>query len=240
MSYCTRALGAKGISCGGPQGVRGQKLYPTAANSCLKVTTCDSDETSASSSVTHGSPGKRGPRGVRGHKGAKGDIGRSEVDDALLFRLEAMNERFTVLESALEATKTIVEKIRNDVFPPTYTVVKTERAGTYAEVVAMCEQMGGSILSRLLRKVDLSGKSYKSEIRGMATERLWIGLSDAEEEGSWVTTRGTFLRHTITSFDDYEPNGGLGENCAVIYPNLRIRDYPCNFKFFGLCEVVAN
>ncbi|XP_062457453.1 uncharacterized protein LOC134154819 [Rhea pennata] len=54
----------------------------------------------------------------------------------------------------------------------------------------------------------------------------WLGLSDAEEEGSWRWQDGTPLG--LSFWSSGEPSGGRQENCGTLLPDGRWNDLACD------------
>lgn len=64
---------------------------------------------------------------------------------------------------------------------------------------------------------------------------FWLGLSDAETEGTWLTARGSAPPYL--HWDEGEPNGGDDSDCARVEIDTgRWRDTPCSQEHQILCE----
>nr|XP_039259806.1 hepatic lectin-like [Styela clava] len=69
---------------------------------------------------------------------------------------------------------------------------------------------------------------------------LWIGLTDIEEQGSWVWLDGINADEDATDWDEHEPNNHEGrEHCAQIRYGREgtYNDIPCSSElYYPLCE----
>ncbi|KAK3106117.1 hypothetical protein FSP39_013091 [Pinctada imbricata] len=66
---------------------------------------------------------------------------------------------------------------------------------------------------------------------------IWIGVADFIEEGKWLTFPYTWYAKYV-NWGGNEPNGGAGENCAVMSRGYDYRwaDYSCSNVFKFICE----
>ena len=74
--------------------------------------------------------------------------------------------------------------------------------------------------------------------RVVSENRVWIGLSRANESANWYWVDGTLAADEDIFWQADEPNNYNGiEHCGVIY-NLygMTEDFPCNWTRLGLCE----
>ncbi|XP_073672067.1 uncharacterized protein [Paramisgurnus dabryanus] len=65
-------------------------------------------------------------------------------------------------------------------------------------------------------------------------ERLWIGLSDSDEEGRWKWVDGSTL--TTRFWASVEPNSNEGDEDCVVFESTGWADYPCTHTFKWICE----
>ncbi|KAI7793287.1 putative CD209 antigen-like protein B [Triplophysa rosa] len=70
-------------------------------------------------------------------------------------------------------------------------------------------------------------------VRTLHKEVVWIGLSDSEVEGTWKWVDGSKLN--IRFWGSGEPKSYRGEDCAL-YNSTEWTTYPCNTKFYWICE----
>ena len=57
---------------------------------------------------------------------------------------------------------------------------------------------------------------------------MWIGYSDEEEEGKWISHNNKDPVSTHWGVAYKEPNGGRGSNCAVLVFRGDWDDQPCD------------
>ena len=66
---------------------------------------------------------------------------------------------------------------------------------------------------------------------------IWLGITDADSEDTWYWP-ATKTEATYTRFHPTEPNGGTGENCAIIWQeNGSWADLNCASTLnYNICE----
>ncbi|XP_057184492.1 CD209 antigen-like protein C [Triplophysa rosa] len=99
---------------------------------------------------------------------------------------------------------------------------------SWSESRSYCRERGTNLVIINNRKE----QDFVKKISG--TERLWIGLSDSDEEGRWKWVDGSTL--TYSFWKSEEPNRNAGdENCAVS-DSSGWDDYVCTNAFKFMCE----
>ncbi|KAJ9593480.1 hypothetical protein L9F63_014965 [Diploptera punctata] len=80
---------------------------------------------------------------------------------------------------------------------------------------------------------------FVASIPDTAYDYALIGTHDIYEEGQWVTVLDQELHATgYNKWHQGEPNGGMMENCGVVFPDGKLGDFNCHFgsrSFF--CEI---
>ncbi|XP_035667178.1 uncharacterized protein LOC118409908 isoform X2 [Branchiostoma floridae] len=141
------------------------------------------------------------------------------------------------------------EKISRWICPPLYLVgfkdrcfrLSTKKAN-FRRAKTICEQDGGRLAVLQDEETDLF---IRKKIRRLPYERTlsyWIGLSDAQEEGTFVWTDGTEL--TASDYTHWRPGNpdnavvGDGEDCVEIRQELDYmwNDVDCRKKRHFVCE----
>ena len=65
---------------------------------------------------------------------------------------------------------------------------------------------------------------------------LWLGGTDADEEGNWIWTDGTPFNYT--RWYSGEGAGGITQNCLALYTNYeQWYDYECFESYPYVCEI---
>ncbi|KAG7237233.1 hypothetical protein INR49_032566 [Caranx melampygus] len=110
-----------------------------------------------------------------------------------------------------------------------------------------CQNEGGdlAILDTVEKNVAVHNliKSYHDPSRPMSQNGYWLGLRDAEEEGTWRWLNGRRL--TEGYWNDGEPNDQSGnEDCTATYPRSNPfkawNDAPCIFNLKWICEMAPR
>ncbi|XP_025027798.1 macrophage mannose receptor 1-like [Python bivittatus] len=100
--------------------------------------------------------------------------------------------------------------------------------GTWEVANQSCTSMG----FHLVMINSIEEKGHVTTI--MKTPACWIGLTDQVLEGDWKWVDGTRVEHD-NSYWHHEPNGGKGENCALMQNSLWY-DHQCKDNFHWVCE----
>ena len=112
-----------------------------------------------------------------------------------------------------------------------YCLNATERS--FAEAKRACTSDGGQLAE--LKTSELNRSVRESMASRFAATSMWIGLTDASEEGSWSWVSGAPV-----SFEDWkpgEPNDFGGEDCAQLFSDSwSWNDLDCNVRLPSVCE----
>ncbi|TRY92124.1 hypothetical protein DNTS_031444 [Danionella cerebrum] len=108
----------------------------------------------------------------------------------------------------------------------------TPELKSWSESRQFCRDNGADL-------VMIKTEEKQSFISSRVNERVWIGLSDADEEGKWKWVDNSPLNQGF--WIKGEPNNYLGEDedCAEIRPinnNKLWNDIMCSFENRGVCE----
>ncbi|XP_045206881.2 CD209 antigen-like [Mercenaria mercenaria] len=100
----------------------------------------------------------------------------------------------------------------------------------------MCKILGG----QLLELEDATESNFISSQVNISGKTYWIGLSDVNEEGTWVWMT-SMTKLSVTNWSPGEPTATNGnhdiENCVVIYnKNGMWNDASCAHMNFYICE----
>jgi hypothetical protein len=103
---------------------------------------------------------------------------------------------------------------------------------TWTDALAVCEIFGGT-----LAKIDSSSENTTlgSAVASLSVARFWIGLSDADVEGTFVWTDGSSASYT--SWNSGEPaSSDTSQNCVYMLENGAWYDERCEQVFGFICE----
>ena len=106
---------------------------------------------------------------------------------------------------------------------------------TWSEAQAAAEALGGNLVSiNSKTEQDLLESQFASTL---ATQPLWIGLTDQDLEGDFTWLDNSVI--DFTNWADTEPNGGVSENFTFMYPNGTWNDSANarEFMFKGIAEI---
>lgn len=105
-----------------------------------------------------------------------------------------------------------------------------------------CKRQGSDLLVINSREEHMAlaeiVKMSRDPSRSLAHSGFWIGLRDADVEGSWTWLDGTRVEEGY--WDLGEPNNQNNEDCAAMYPRENPfhswNDAPCNWNLKWICE----
>ena len=92
----------------------------------------------------------------------------------------------------------------------------------YTTSLTLCQNVHGNLVhveneGQQKKSVDLLKNSSICSKSG-----IWIGWSDENEEGNWVSVLNSSVSLGKNNFKSWyltEPNGGTNENCAIMFTN---------------------
>eukprot|EP00794_Sanderia_malayensis_P016656 gene16656-18346_t len=95
----------------------------------------------------------------------------------------------------------------------------------------------------LANSADLLSITSQDEQEFVTTELLngkfmWLGYTDKDYEGHWAWSDNS-TRPSFTNWDGGDPNDGgwlRNEDCALMKPDGKWNDYPCNDRFKYICK----
>ncbi|XP_019626527.1 PREDICTED: proprotein convertase subtilisin/kexin type 9-like [Branchiostoma belcheri] len=108
-----------------------------------------------------------------------------------------------------------------------------DKAKKYGTAEAVCEGEGGILAEPRNRAVnEFLFKLLTSLNPG---EKLWIGLTDREKEGTWRWNNGEELdRNSFTAWAEGKPN--QAGDCAVVKADSKWNDVPCRWRHRFICQ----
>lgn len=112
-----------------------------------------------------------------------------------------------------------------------------DRAMSLADADRFCKANGGKVAEPSTAEKDRALAEQIGPRGGGSGADVWIGLTDAEQEGTWRTAEGNVAR--FMAFRSGEPNnaGASGEDCAVWSPgDGQWNDLPCDVRAESICR----
>ncbi|XP_074023215.1 C-type lectin domain family 4 member E-like [Numenius arquata] len=105
----------------------------------------------------------------------------------------------------------------------------SKMASSWENARRFCSVLGTELL-------EVEGAEEKDHLKSLLQSSSWLGISDAETEGTWKRGNGTVLSRENSWWHRNEPNGGEQENCAAVREDGQWYDYPCTHKLRWVCE----
>jgi len=149
---------------------------------------------------------------------------RSYTQERRVDEARAIRTRLAMLELGVTITRAEYEG-------HTYAVLASP--ATWADAREVCRSMGGDLVSL----EDRSEMIFVAELaEAVDVDRIWVGVSDEEDEGVWEWADGSAAQ--FTSWHHGEPNGGRQENAVEMLietktwndiPGGRLRAYICEW-----------
>ncbi|XP_078740800.1 collectin-11-like, partial [Lampetra fluviatilis] len=170
-------------------------------------------------------PGLKGDVGASGHSGAKGDKGDSCVCDGAEKQLAA-------LQKQVNSLKTIFGVAASEESGKVYQLVRAKLP--YADARRHCRGFGGDLAAP---RSASDNDAVRLIMHG--GEYAYIGVNDAESEGTFVYSGGGGGPLGYANWIAGEPNNSGGdEDCAVIVANGgKWNDILCTRLCHFVCEL---
>jgi hypothetical protein len=108
---------------------------------------------------------------------------------------------------------------------------------TFADAKRACAADGGGLA--VLKTTEENRLVREAMAARFSAPRMWIGLNDRAEEGTWVWVSGAPMEHE--AWLPEEPNNFNGESCVELYADSwRWNDRDCAYPLPSVCESAAN
>ncbi|XP_060596891.1 asialoglycoprotein receptor 1-like [Ruditapes philippinarum] len=151
-----------------------------------------------------------------------------DMNDAVVKKNEQMEDQMNLnlkrIETMLNTLQTEIESLKaNTFFCPTgwirflsYCYLLVNEGKNFDEARAYCDSVGASL-------ADFTSQTENSfVVENLQIDRMtWIGISDEETEGTWVSLR-TGQSASFTNFRPGQPDGGTRQNCVIIGNNTPV------------------
>nr|AGT37609.1 C-type lectin [Lutjanus sanguineus] len=122
--------------------------------------------------------------------------------------------------------------------------LSTDRHG-FSTSEQKCEEKGGHLAILTTREQHEAVEQEGRRIGGTYTY-YWIGLTDAEEEGTWKWVDNSTITTSFWNTEKGEPDNNVsggkeGEDCAVVDSFTKTwYDVPCDFSYPRICQKDAT
>ena len=73
-----------------------------------------------------------------------------------------------------------------------------------------------------------------------ANSNIWIGLTDAVEEGIWLWTDTYPINGDFLNFAAGQSDSGTSQNCALLGGDGLFHDENCEGRFNSVCEMSSH
>nr|XP_060631800.1 collectin-10 [Anolis sagrei ordinatus] len=225
----------------GPKGDEGQKGDPGDMGKQGKLGPMGpkGDKGAVGSNGDQGMMGKVGPIGRKGDKGLKGFSGVSggkgkagAVCDCGKYRkvVGQLDINVARLKSSIKFVKNVLAGIR-ETDEKYYYIVQEEK--NYREALTHCRIRDGILA---MPKDEASNAVIADYISKSGLFRVFIGLSDTEEEGQFIYADRTPLQN-YNNWKEGEPQNVTGEeDCVEMLSTGKWNDTECHLTMYFVCE----
>lgn len=108
-------------------------------------------------------------------------------------------------------------------------IVCNNSSRNFNDARSSCQSMGGRLYE------PRSAEHLASTLSGVHHD-IWVGLTDSDEEGTFVfASDGTAPEYSLP-FASGEPNDEYGEDCLVARSSGQLNDVPCSNYYYFVCE----
>ncbi|XP_039262239.2 CD209 antigen-like protein D [Styela clava] len=165
-----------------------------------------------------GPPGENGERGLRGYTGPKGDASSEAI-----IELEKLRTRIEELEGWVT--------IQNR-----YKYWISQQATTWQVADEDCKSRHARLVAKSIR--DSSAQKTIFDAVRTSRLRLWVGLNDIQNEGSFIWSDGQTSTKSNTPWRAGEPNNYGNQDCGTIQYDwpTDLDDAPCSRIYRYICE----
>uniref|UniRef100_A0A3B4HBS6 C-type lectin domain-containing protein n=1 Tax=Pundamilia nyererei TaxID=303518 RepID=A0A3B4HBS6_9CICH len=107
--------------------------------------------------------------------------------------------------------------------------IRSQSSGSWDAARKDCRDRGADL-------VVVDSPEEQTFLSTITTKRVWLGLTDEEQEGTWKWVDGTLL--TLSYWGSTQPDNGGEEDCAHVYSgeDMTMNDCSCSNSLKWICE----
>uniref|UniRef100_A0A669CZG8 C-type lectin domain-containing protein n=2 Tax=Oreochromis TaxID=8139 RepID=A0A669CZG8_ORENI len=107
--------------------------------------------------------------------------------------------------------------------------VRSQSSGSWDAARKDCRDRGADL-------VVIGSPEEQTFLSTISTRRVWLGLTDEKQEGTWKWVDGTPL--TLSYWGSTQPDNGGEEDCAHVYSgeDMSMNDLSCSTSLKWICE----